>query len=592
IVKRFEFVHGSAYMTVLVSDPADGSLHVFMKGSFEKIRDVVDPQSLPGDYEAAARRHAAGGAYTLALAHSQLPAHFTAAQALSMARSQLEDGARLLGLCLFRNELKDDAGEALEDLRDAGCRVVMITGDSVDTGVAVARRCGMIRGTEAGAPVVLVGDLDGAAVSGGSGRVVWREARDAVGTAAVADGDGAAVVVDTELERMLDAGRRGYGRPVELAVTGKAFNALTAAGRMRGLLFETRVFARMSPEDKVACVRLHMEKAVTAMCGDGGNDAGALKAAHAGIALSEAESSVVSHFSSRNRRVGACVELLREARCSLDISFASYRFLVMYGEVLTFLGLVQYYFTVNMSQAMWILIDGSTVPLSWALTQARPPASGRLSRARPTARLLGPETVASVVLQILVNVSFLVGGVVLLFQNKYSDGFLFCSEFDGRQADVRRWWELADNYEGEVTGLLGAFQVVNAAFVANLSGARHRGAWFRNYALLGVWAAAFALLSLVLLTGPNPLTCAFRVNCGTAAALSRLGYDAGFAGVPDAYFSYAGHNVMPTWFRWRVWVLAVANLAAGCLVQSVGVLGFGRTLAKRWFPQKRLIYRT
>lgn len=143
----------------------------------------------------------------------------------------------------------------------------------------------------------------------------------------------------------------------------------------------------MSPADKVNCVRLHMERAITAMCGDGGNDAGALKASHCGIALSEAESSVVSHFSSSNRSILSCVSLLREARCSLDVSFSSYKYLLMYGETLAFIGLIQYYFTVNMSQVTWILIDGSTVPLSWALTMARPAAT--LAFTRPTAKLLG-----------------------------------------------------------------------------------------------------------------------------------------------------------------------------------------------------------
>jgi hypothetical protein len=40
------------------------------------------------------------------------------------------------------------------------------------------------------------------------------------------------------------------------------------------------------------------------------------------------------------------------------------QFTIHSGEVLAFLGLVQYYFAVNLSQPMWILIDGLTVPLS------------------------------------------------------------------------------------------------------------------------------------------------------------------------------------------------------------------------------------
>ena len=63
--------------------------------------------------------------------------------------------------------------------------------------------------------------------------------------------------------------------------------------------------------------------------GDGGNDCGALKAAHVGIALSDAEASVVAPFTSLDKTISSVTEVLREGRCALASALASYKFMIM-----------------------------------------------------------------------------------------------------------------------------------------------------------------------------------------------------------------------------------------------------------------------
>ena len=77
------------------------------------------------------------------------------------------------------------------------------------------------------------------------------------------------------------------------------------------------VFARMSPDQKQEMINLLQDvnnpcsyqkyhqfiqiDYTVAMCGDGANDCGALKAAHAGISLSDAEASIAAPFTSKVR---------------------------------------------------------------------------------------------------------------------------------------------------------------------------------------------------------------------------------------------------------------------------------------------------
>ncbi|OWZ02058.1 Cation-transporting ATPase [Phytophthora megakarya] len=100
--------------------------------------------------------------------------------------------------------------------------------------------------------------------------------------------------VDSEEEYELPQDKRMFedGEDMELAVTGVVFDYLVAMGQIKGLLLHIRIYSRMT-RDGIVGGKRHMETgAITGMCGDGGNDCGALCFAHAGVALIDADVSL------------------------------------------------------------------------------------------------------------------------------------------------------------------------------------------------------------------------------------------------------------------------------------------------------------
>ncbi|KAJ2298884.1 hypothetical protein IWW55_004344, partial [Coemansia sp. RSA 2706] len=320
VARRFEFVHARASMSVVVQDERDGQLHVFVKGSFERIKALSNARTIPAGYDAACNQLAREGGYVLAFAHKILDA--TLDQLRTMEQDDIEVGCDFIGLLVFKNMLKPDTAQAISELKGGSIRTVMVTGDTALTGIFIARQCGMVPPEN----TVVLGDIDKK-----TGRLIWT------------DVDSDEPVAD--IEPLLDT-RGPDGFPLtELAVTGAAFNYLDEAGQMAPLLLNTRVFARMKPQDKVRCTQMTMERGITGMCGDGGNDTAALRAAHVGIALSDAEAAIVSPFSSSNRSVMSCVELLIQSRAGLATSFANYRALILYGTTMTMHKIITFWFS-------------------------------------------------------------------------------------------------------------------------------------------------------------------------------------------------------------------------------------------------------
>lgn len=94
------------------------------------------------------------------------------------------------------------------------------------------------------------------------------------------------------------------------------------------------IFARFRPEQKSQIVLcLQQFDYIVAMCGDGANDCGALKAAHIGISLSQAEASVAAPFTSKDQNISCVKYLALEGRCALVTSFGLFKYMTLYSLI-------------------------------------------------------------------------------------------------------------------------------------------------------------------------------------------------------------------------------------------------------------------
>jgi magnesium-transporting ATPase (P-type) len=141
--------------------------------------------------------------------------------------ADIEDGGfTLLAVLGLADPPRDEAIRSVADCRTAGIRVKMITGDHATTAQAIGRQLGL----------------------GDHSRGANEEVR---------------VLTGAEIETMDDA-------------------------RLREVVAETDIFARASPEHKLRLVEaLQSRGAVTAMTGDGVNDAPALRRADIGVAMGQ-----------------------------------------------------------------------------------------------------------------------------------------------------------------------------------------------------------------------------------------------------------------------------------------------------------------
>eukprot|EP00211_Chloroparvula_japonica_P000750 CAMPEP_0119125976 /NCGR_PEP_ID=MMETSP1310-20130426/5062_1 /TAXON_ID=464262 /ORGANISM="Genus nov. species nov., Strain RCC2339" /LENGTH=1513 /DNA_ID=CAMNT_0007116097 /DNA_START=47 /DNA_END=4588 /DNA_ORIENTATION=+ len=191
-----------------------------------------------------------------------------AAAAAQRPRDWAESDVTFAGFIGFACRVRKDSKAVVRSLKESGQNVVMITGDAALTAFHVSKQVAISPPNREGLLLVLRDEEDA------SQSLSWLEISSASTT--------------TPTYRPFAPSEvNSLARECTLVVTGPAFDAaLEQAPSFWDAVLHIAVFARMSPEGKERIVKKLKEmKRQVLMCGDGGNDVGALKQAHVGLAL-------------------------------------------------------------------------------------------------------------------------------------------------------------------------------------------------------------------------------------------------------------------------------------------------------------------
>lgn len=124
------------------------------------------------------------------------------------------------------------------------------------------------------------------------------------------------------------------------------------------------------------------------MCGDGANDCGALRAAHVGVSLSEAESSVASPFTSHVANISCMPRIIREGRAALVTSFGIFKFMVLYSLLEFTSTFILYSIDSNLTDFEFLFIDIGLVVNFMFFFGRNEAFQGSLNKKPPLTRLL------------------------------------------------------------------------------------------------------------------------------------------------------------------------------------------------------------
>ncbi|XP_049825460.1 polyamine-transporting ATPase 13A3-like [Aethina tumida] len=375
IIRQFPFSSTLQCMSVIIRNLEEPNMIAFTKGAPEKIMAICKKETLPNNYSMVLSNYTVQGYRVIAVAYKPLSEKFSFKQSQKVKRNVIECDLTFLGFLIMQNPLKSETKRVMNKLHNANIRTVMITGDNVLTAIAVARNCDMVKLDEQIYPLVTVENTN------------------------------------SNIPLLTLENNIGYNtcnlsidlNNAHLAIDGKVWDILRQyyIDIIPQILTRTTIFARFQPDQKAQLIKAFQKMDyVVSMVGDGANDCGALKAAHIGVSLSQAEASVAAPFTSSINDISCLIHLMLEGRCALVTSFAIFKYMALYSLIQFITILILYHHRSILGDFQFLYID-LVITTALAVTIGRQGPSEILCSKRPIGSLISTKNTIPLILQII-----------------------------------------------------------------------------------------------------------------------------------------------------------------------------------------------
>uniref|UniRef100_A0A0K0EAT2 Cation-transporting ATPase n=1 Tax=Strongyloides stercoralis TaxID=6248 RepID=A0A0K0EAT2_STRER len=395
VLRTLPFSSALQRMGVIVHDEEDEEteIHFYTKGSPEMISSLCIPESIPSDFIDIVKEYTKKGYRLIAVAYKDL-SHVNFTKALKISRSELENNLRMLGIIVMENKIKPQSFSVIDELNEAGIRTLMVTGDNILTALSVARECGIIKDKKVCFTVDIVPDEK---TIDGKSKIILNQNSSDEKTILSKD------ILSQYLKDIYDK-KSSFPISYQLAISGPAFAIVCKEypQLLPKIICTCDVFARMTPDQKQFLIHSLIDQSYyVMMCGDGANDCGALKAAHAGISLSTAEASIAAPFTSNINNISCVPRTIREGRAALVTSFGIFKYMAGYSLTQFVSIMLLYYINTNLTDFQFIFIDLGLITFC-AIVFGYTPAALTIDKIPPPNRLLSLASIMSVVGQLTI----------------------------------------------------------------------------------------------------------------------------------------------------------------------------------------------